>query len=72
MNWIFIVSNLTDIGVRSSRTANIVRAFARANAIPSAIMAWNIATGECLCAKFDSREELNKFFDKIRKECEVA
>ena len=72
MNWIFIVSNLTDIGVRSSRTANIVRAFARANNIPSAITAWNIATGECMCESFDNRERLNEFFDKIRKECEVA
>lgn len=72
MNWIFIVSNLRDIGVRSSRTANIVRAFARANAIPSAITAWNVTTGECLCASFNDRESLNEFFDKIRKECEVA
>lgn len=72
MNWIFIVSNLSDIGVRSSRTGNIVRAFARANNIPSAIIAWNIATGECLCESFNNRENLNEFFDKIRKGCEVA
>lgn len=69
--WVFIVSNLTEVGVRSSRTTSLVKAFARANNLPSAISAWNTESRKCICESFSNRHELNAFFDKIRKVCEV-
>lgn len=67
-NYIFIVSVLTDVGVRSSRTASMVRAFQRAGShFPSAITAWNQTTSTCSQGCFATREELNSFFDTLRR-----
>lgn len=67
-NWVFVVSVLTPLGVRSSRSTNPVMAFAKANHFPSAIMCWDIEGAESMVfsASFNNREELNQFFDFIR------
>ena len=67
-NWVFVVSILTPLGVRSSRSTNPVMAFAKANHFPSAIMCWDLEgdEGQVFSASFNNREELNQFFDFIR------
>lgn len=77
MSWVFCVSVFTPLGVRSTRTANPVMAFAKANHFPSAIACWEIEGDEKRAnslqeatvhsASFNNREELNKFFDFIRR-----
>lgn len=69
MNWVFVVSVLTPLGVRSARSTNPVMAFAKANHFPSAIMCWDLEgdEGQVFSASFNNREELNKFFDFIRR-----
>lgn len=69
MSWVFCVSVFTPLGVRSTRTANPVMAFAKANHFPSAIACWEHEGNDATvhAASFNNREELNKFFDFIRR-----
>lgn len=69
MNYVFVISCLTPVGVKSSRTASLPAAFARAAHFPSAIMCWDIEgdEGQVYTASFNNREELNAFFDLVRK-----
>lgn len=69
MNYVFIISYLTPVGIKSTRTANPVLAFARAHHFPSAIMCWDVEGDEAqsYTASFNNAEELNKFFDFVRR-----
>ena len=42
MDYVFIISYLTPVGIKSTRTANPVLAFARAHHFPSAIVCWDV------------------------------
>lgn len=69
MNALFIVATGTSVSVLSRRTNSIAKAFMIARHFPSAIMVWDadkhtpVATGN-----FNNPEELNSFFDEVRKE----
>lgn len=69
MDYVFIISYLTPVGIKSTRTANPVLAFARAHHFPSAIVCWDVNGDEAqsYTASINNIEELNKFFDFVRR-----